>query len=407
MHVDSDLCLIGVESVAAAITLVSVLLLAVPVSAAQEGVPVPSDSNVSARVTRLWRSFPRVDVAGEVSLAWPSSLAMDSKGRLFIADLGPQGGVGPGRIYVLNRDFQVEVVVGNTEDCTVRIPQITYPLDIALDSHDRLYVADLDLSRDEQAVEILGPDLSYLGSVPIPDGGPSCVAVDSKGRLLVGNFRALGESQILVYATNKSDPTGGSMILQTRFQICPPGENCDNLHGWHNDISVGPDGTIVITEAEEGPGVGLFRVVVLDKDFRWLFSFKVPGQDPGTYLPVHSTVVDPSGVFVVASLGQVAFFFPNGTYAGRIGRQGAETGEFSRGFGLLLVTDRGRLLVPETGNARIQEVAVDMGTLRPVKPWQGIPEPAEICLTVVWIALGYVLLSRQRIRQSSLGPQPN
>jgi len=304
---------------------------------------------------------------------------MDSKGRLFVVDGASR------EIYVVNKKGQVEAVIGNTTNSTVRIYNMGIPGDIALDSRDRLYVVDLRV----RAVHILGSDFSYLGLIPVHEGFPTCVAVDSTDRVIIGNYRAhLEDSGFLVYRMTP-DPANPA-VLETWFQICPPGENCTGRHGTPNDIAVDPYGRVVVVEGGVSWDLIIDRVVVFDKDFRWLFSMGSPGKDPGHFVNVCSVAVDPSGVFIIAdATGRISFFLPDGTYAGRIGEEGSETGQFGV-IGRLLVTGPGIVLVPEFENGRIQEIAVDVRSLRPIR----IPEPCLLFLAVVGSA--YVLAAGRR-----------
>jgi len=323
------------------------------------GVPVPSDSNVSAYSTKVVSKVGWPD-GRYVSFRDPQALALDSKGRLFVADVGSR------EVYVLDKNYRLEAIIGNTSNATIRTPGMNLPGDVAFDSAGRLYVCDWQVD----AVHIFDPNLSYLGSVPLPNGFASCIAVDSKDRLIVGHYRLGGRSGLLVFTANESDPTHGSMILQNSFQICPPGEDCTGLYGSPDDITVDSQGRIIVAEGPTMEQVDLnrrtVRVVVLDEEFRWLMSFGSFGDWPGALVGIHSVAVDPSGVFVVADgANRISFFFPNGTYAGRVGASGSDPGKFS-GLGGLLVVGPGRILVPEYFNDRIQEVLVDIPSLRPI-----------------------------------------
>jgi len=358
---------------------------------------VSSDANISAFVTGCWESFPWADAPGQVVSITPGSIARDSRGRLFVTQ-GSEKGFPPGEIFVLNSRFEAEAILGSTDRCTVRIPQIRIPADIAVDSHDRLYVADW--GSYDAGIHIIGPDFRYLGTVRVlgwldeSHGFVSSLAVDSRDRLVVGFATGGGKSRIAVFAANESDPTGGSMVLERSFYLCAPGEDCKGQYGDPYDITVGPSGRIIVSERTANPYFPKMRVIVLSPDFEWLESFKVPGTNSGSYLPIYSVAADPSGVIAVyaadPSVSRISFFLPNGSYAGSIGRCGSGLGEFD-GIGDLLAVAPGRLLVAEFKNQRIQEVTVDLTTLRPVKPWEGVREGLGVSLAVLLAILGNVL----------------
>ena len=343
-----------------------------------DSVTVPSGTNVSATVTEVWSAFPWVERPGEVALNAPGAIASDSEGRIFVLDAGDL--LEPMKILVLNREFQVEEVLGSTEDVSVEIPMFGHYLsDIAVDSRDRVYVCDASGEREYPGgpilpgkVHVLHPNLSWLGNITIPYGdvvgSPDCIAIDDRDRLIVGQFRAMGESRVMVFAPspNQSDLGDISMVLEKVFQLCPPGEDCGRRHGWPRDISVGPDGRVIVAEGRL-QDIDTERIVVLDREFRWLGSYGSIGKSPGHFFGITSAVVDPTGVLVAADSGleRISFFFPNGTFAGWMGRQGSDPGEFD-GLGNLMVVGPGQLLVPDLHNRRIQRVEVDLSTLHPV-----------------------------------------
>ena len=337
-----------------------------PVAINKTWARIVTDSNVSAFATGVWRSFPRADVSGEQALLQPYSLCEDANGRLFVLDIGSR------EIYVLNGKSQVEATIGNTSTATIRIPNMGIPGDIALDSRGRLYVVELDWHV--RAVHILGSDFSYLGSIPVHEGFPNCVAVDSMDRVIIGNFRAGVEGTCyLVYATSP-DPHK-PVSYETSFEICPPDENCTGRHGFPNDIAADSYGRVIVVEGGISPDLIIQRAVVLDKDFRWLFSMGSPGKGPEQFTGICSVALGPSGMFVVPdSTGRISFFLPNGTYAGRIGQWGSQPGEFGI-IGRVMVTRSGSLLVPEFENGRIQEVRLDWNSLKPYHEPETKPSP--------------------------------
>ncbi len=350
--------------------------------------PVPSGSNTSAVLTDVWTSFPLAYKPEELSLIWPKTMCADSTGRLFIKDLGPSGGAYTKEtsILVLNQDLKVEAVIGRTNHSTITIPEIVGPGDMAIDSQDRLYITD----RITNQVHVLSRDLEYLGSVRMPkDGGAAWrIALDSQDRLIVADYRGLGQSRILVFSRNQSDREGFSMVLDRVFQLCPPGENCSpRSYGIIWDVSVGPDGRIYIAE-KSLQYTRVERVVVFDKDFNWLFAIgsKVGDQEPDVFKYIGSVAVDRSGVIVAEDDGRniLSFFFPNGTHAGRIGWGGTASTQLSR-IGDLLSTQEGVLLASDWGSVRIVRIMVDLSSLRPPKL---IRESLGVLLAVSMVGIG-------------------
>ena len=393
-----------------------VLLAMVPVVVSGPKDPgVPSEHNISAVVSDIWTSFPRAGGPGDILLRAPFDMCVDSKGRLFILDMGER--LEPVRILVLNRKMQVEQVIGSTEDVTIRIPQFGYYLsDIAVDSKGRLYVCDATYRLEYPGgpplpgrVHVLHSNLSWLGYIEIPmaSGGvgyPYCIAIDQKDRLIVGQSEGGGESRILIFAPNQTSVNDVTMVLERVVQICRPGEDCAHRHGTPEDITVDPQGRVVVSESisyETQYFPELERVVLLDQDFRWLMGLGSYGKEPGHFTGLASAVVDPSGVIIAADLGTktISFFFPNGTFAGRMGREGSEPGEFSS-LGRMMVTERGNIMLADLGKKAIQRIVVDLSSLRPVAVVQ--EKAALLGLFLITIALATRLLFTLKKATTSL-----
>ncbi len=400
-----------------------VFLAMVPVAfSGSNDIRVPSEHNISAVVSDIWTSFPKAQGPGEISLRAPFDMCVDSKGRMFILDMGkfPE----PVRILVLNQKMQVEQVIGSTEDVTIPIPQFGYYLsDIAVDSKGRLYVCDATYRLEYPGgpplpgrVHVLHSNLSWLGYIEIPmaTGGvgyPYCIAIDQKDRLIVGQSEGGGESRILVFAPNQTGVNDVSMILERVVQICLPGEDCAHRHGDPQDITVDPQGRVIVSESLSDVTQyfpELERVVVLDQDFRWSMSLGSYGKEPGHFIGLLSAVVDLSGVIIAVDRGTstISFFFPNGTFAGRIGREGSEPGEFSI-LGRMMVTGTGSILLADSGKKAIQRIVVDLSSLRPVAvvPGSAVPGPgpvpesmglAAVFLVVLGVSVGRLCRKQNR-----------
>jgi hypothetical protein len=326
----------------------SVFLAMVPVViSGSEDVRVPSEDNISAVVSKIWTSFPRVQGSGGIALRAPFDMCVDSKGRMFILDRGQEGLVSV-RIVVLNREMEVEDVIGSTDDVTVRVPEFresgVFLTDIAVDSKDRIYVCDASFTEHPGGppvpgrVHILHSNLSWLGYIEVPNDGfaayPYCITMDQEDRLIVGQSMG-GQSRILVFAPNQTGVEDVSMVLERIFRICPPGEDCTHRHGTPRDIAVDAWGRLIVAESMsyETQFPELWRVVI------------VLAADERT--------------------NTISFFFPNGTFAGRMGREGSEPGEFSS-LGRMMVTGKGSIVLADWGKKAIQGIVVDLSSLHPV-----------------------------------------
>lgn len=339
------------------------------------GSPMASDSNITAHTEKSWRSFSGVVDAG---LGAPDAFCRDKTGRYFVVDVQAQ------RILVLSRTFEVQAVLANSQSATISTPWLDSPYDIAADSHGRVYVAD----RMVQKIHILRQDLSYECSLPITHehaGGPTCVAVDSQDRVIVGDYRAGGYSRILVYQWNEK----GELALQKEFQFNPPDE--PPICGKPVGIAVDSEDRIIVTETTTPlTWPPRERAIVFDKDCGWVSTLGSMGSGPGQFSQVDGVSVGPMDVVIVSSRslwGWVSFFFANGTYAGRIG--GPLAVEFYNGPSGLLVTEEGKLLVGQEN--MISQIDVEWNSLHPA-PIEQTPVPDSfpggltILLTIVIVS---------------------
>jgi len=317
----------------------------------QEGVVVPTDSNISATVRSVKSVFARKDAQGEYPLVEPVSICRDSEGRLLLADSGRH------EVFVLDSALEVEAIIGNTTESTIPIFWISSADDLAVDSEGRIYVCDMGFN----AVHILGPDFNYLGRVTIPDslkGVVTCVAIDSRGRLLVGWFHA-SETGVLVFDVNMSDPARLPTVLNRLVKVG---------QGDISDIAVDSTGRIVLAEAGSYVSPDTARLIVLNNDLGRMFSIGSHGREPGNFVQPYGVAVGPGDMIIASDAGtsMISFFFANGTYGGRVGKSGSQPGEFSAPTGLL-VNSSGDLFVLELWGKRLQQLAVDFSSLRPTE----------------------------------------
>ncbi|MGQ9586524.1 MAG: hypothetical protein ACUVXG_14145, partial [Anaerolineae bacterium] len=328
--------------------------------------PLPTDSNISAYVVNEYSTFPRADGPGQISLVDPAAFCLDSKGRLFIADSGRR------EVIVVNRKGQVEAIIGNSTSADVRIPGMGIPRDVTIDAQDRVYICDFWYST----IHMVGPDLTHLGNISInweTLGRPWCVAVDLQGRLLVGCDTTMGDSRVAVFLVNQFHPSWS--ILQTTFNLTPPGER---LSGWPLDIVVDSEGRILVGERPNFAVRNHARVLVFDRDYRWLCTRGSSGDGPGQFARVDSVAVGPFDTVVVCdgATNWVSFFLQDGSYAGRIVGTEAET------IRSVLVTGTGILLVGGPGYG-IREIGLDWRALRPLQIGEASMPIAAILLAVL------------------------
>lgn len=205
----------------------------------------------------------------------------------------------------------MEAVVGDSSTATIRAPWLKDCNDVAVDSRGNVYLVDLGNS----SIWILDEGLNWLGAVPIPPhrdpGFPVCVAVDSRDRVIVGDWRVFGGSRIIVYTQGKEP---AQLDLEAVFQFNPPDESpyCSTPA----DIAVDSEDRIIVAETSN-PFVTRERVHVFDKEFNWVTTFGSAGSRPGQFVGIGSLAIGPEDTMLVSCpdlySSTVSFFFSNGT----------------------------------------------------------------------------------------------
>ncbi len=142
-------------------------------------------------------------IATAANLNFPTSIAFDSNGNIFISDFYNS------RIRKINTSGVISTVAGtgiagyNGDGGIATLAQLNYPFGIAIDNSDNLYIADMSNNRVRKvsATGIINTIAGngqggYTGDLCLADttrlNSPSSVAVDNKGNLYVtdlGNAR--------------------------------------------------------------------------------------------------------------------------------------------------------------------------------------------------------------------------
>jgi len=264
------------------------------------------------------------------------------------------------KILVIDPRSGTAEVLANTSEATRYSPWLGHPKDVATDSEGRIYIAD----TLTDSVHILDKELNYIGEVPIDRGVPSSVAVDSTDRLLVGIFHAGTRSKIEVFSwKSPSNRTGrpDEDLVKTRvFKYNPPDEPPYCGVPW--DIAIDSKDRIIIAEGGTPSLPWRERVLVFDRNFKWVATPGSWGTEPGHLLAARSVAVGPGDIVMAAGgdQGWINFYFPNGTFAGQIGSYGHPLYS-PRVF---LTTPDGRILAGWSGALR--RVAIDWSTLRAI-----------------------------------------
>ena len=205
---------------------------------------VPDDGNPASSATDgMISSFQRSGHAQPVDLdlSWPSGLAQDERGRIYIAD------------YNHNRVLRVDDLAGNglvvlgqySDEQPPGVPGVTplgfhLPYGLAIDSQGRIYVSDVHNARVVRFDDMTGANWVQIGDRLKWDAGlhhfnwPLGLAVDAGDRLYIADSC---NNRIV----RLDDMTGEGWTV---FETSPTGEKLDHP----TSISIGPDGAIYIAD---------------------------------------------------------------------------------------------------------------------------------------------------------------
>jgi len=267
---------------------------------------------------------------------------------------------GPDKIIVVDPRFGMAEVLANSSQATRYSPSLGHAWDVATDSEGRIYVAD----GLTDSVHILDKDLNYIGEVVIDRGLPSSVAVDSTDRLLVGVYYG-SDSRIEVFSwrppSNRTGRPEDDLVKTGEFKYNPPDE--PPYCGFPEDIAVDSRDRIIIAEGGTPTFPNRERVLVFDKNFKWVATLASWGWEPGHLMAARSVAVGPGDIVMAAGgdQGWINFYFPNGTLAGQIGSYRHPLYS-PRVF---FTTPDGKILA-RWSEGGIKKVAIDWSTLRAI-----------------------------------------
>lgn len=205
-------------------------------------------------------------------LAEPYGMAIDSKGRLYVADQKV------GAIFIFNTETRdVDLIKNKVHAHFQRI------IGLAIDDGDRLFVSDPGLRH------ILVFDATHKAEDVIADGlaEPGCLAIDRENRLLYVSDVEL--DQVLVYDADtlklkrKIGTTGHKHELTTPGDFARPG-----------GLAVDDDGNLYVADTLNN------RIEIFDADGKFVSTFGKPGDGPGYFARPKGVAIDSDGHIWVA-----------------------------------------------------------------------------------------------------------
>jgi len=259
----------------------------------------------------------------------PHGLAVDSKGRLYVAD----GKVAA--IFIIDPETHDTQMIKNGKDASFVLIN-----GLAIDDSDRLFVSD------SQAHRILVFDKNHKGEAAITSGlmTPAGMAIDNENRFLY--VADIGLDQVLVFDADDLTPIRRIGTPNTNHQSTALGD-----FSKPSSVAVDQDGNVYVTDMLN------YRVEVFDADGKFIRAFGKHGDGPGYFAMPKGIAIDCDGHIWVtdAMQNRVHLFTQEGDLLMYMGnKQGALPGTFS-GLQYILIDKQNRVFTSEVYPGRVQE----------------------------------------------------
>ena len=260
----------------------------------------------------------------------PHGLAMDSKGRLYVAD----GKVGA--VFIIDPETKDTEMIKNGKDAGFALIN-----GLAIDDSDRLFVSD------SQAHRVLVFDKNHKGEAAITQGlvTPAGMAIDNENRFLY--VADIGLDQVLVYDVDNLTPLRRIGTADTKHESHALGD-----FSKPTSVAVDREGNVYVTDMLN------YRIEVFDADGKFIRAFGKHGDGPGYFSMPKGVAVDCDGhIWVTDSMeNRVHLFTQEGDLLMFMGnKQGVLPGTFS-GLQYIFIDDKtNRVFTSEAYPGRVQE----------------------------------------------------
>ena len=257
----------------------------------------------------------------------PYGIAVDSKGRIFVADAASHA------VFMLDgAQRRFEKWGGNSG------ASMALPVGVAVDSSGRLFVADSAL-HTILCLDQDGRVLGQFGTTQLQR--PGGIAIDSeRHRLYVPDAKA---SRIAVFSTQK--------FAFERYIGSPstPGKREPGKFAAPTNVAVDRKGQLYVTDTWN------HRVQVFDPNGRFVRAWGEHGVRPGEFVRPKGIAIDSEGhVYVAdAEFNNIQIFNPDGQVLLAVGSIGPAPGQFTLLTGLCIDSED-RIYTTEQYTGRIQ-----------------------------------------------------
>jgi sugar lactone lactonase YvrE len=262
-------------------------------------------------------------------LIQPYGLAVDSKGRLYIAD----SKVGA-RFIFDTESRQVELIKNSVHAHFVRI------IGLAMDDSDRLFVSDPGLRH------VLVFNKEHKAEDVITDGmvEPGGLAIDTQNRLLYVSDIEL--DQVLVYDADTLKLLRKIGTTGHKHELTAPGD-----FSKPSGVAVDVEGKLYVADTMNN------RIEIFDADGKFIGTFGKAGDGPGYFGRPKGVAIDSDGHVWVADGMQdrVQVFTKEGQLLIAIGGHGLLPGQFQGLVSITTDNKRNRVFTSEIFPGRAQE----------------------------------------------------
>jgi DNA-binding beta-propeller fold protein YncE len=258
----------------------------------------------------------------------PYGMAVDSKGRLYVADHKV------GAIFIFNTETrEVDMIKHGVQ---ARFALIT---GLAMDDSDRLFVSDSEARR----VLVFNKEHKIEGGINQGMSSPAGLAIDNENRFLYVCDTDL--DQVLVY--NADAPYQLVRKIGTagkKHTLTDPGQ-----FSFPTNVAVDSDGNVFVSDTFND------RVEIFDADGNFVSAFGKPGDGPGYFSRPKGIAVDADGHVWVADsvMDRLQVFTREGRVLLVMGGHGLLPGQFTALNGVT-IDKQNRVFTSEQYVARVQ-----------------------------------------------------